>query len=130
MSGLNKVTIIGNVGRDPESRFTPGGAQVTSFSVAVGRRYKDAAGNTQNETEWFNVVAWNKLAEVCNEYVTKGRKVYIEGRLQTRSWEGTDGAKKYKTEVIATEIACLLDKRSHDDSDDNQAGDTDEAPTF
>ena len=94
--GLNKVMIIGNVGRDPEMRYTPGGAAVTSFSVAVSRRWTTPENEVRDETEWFNVVAWNKLAETCNSLITKGRKVYIEGRLQTRSWEGPDGQKKYR----------------------------------
>ena len=108
--GLNKVMIIGNVGRDPEMRYTPGGSAVTSFSVAVSRRWTTPENEVRDETEWFNVVAWNKLAETCNSLITKGRKVYIEGRLQTRSWEGTDGQKKYRTEVIASTM-LLLDSR-------------------
>jgi single-strand DNA-binding protein len=108
--GLNKVMIIGNVGRDPEMRYTPGGAAVTSFSVAVSRRWTTPENEVRDETEWFNVVAWNKLAETCNQLITKGRKVYIEGRLQTRSWEGQDGQKKYRTEVIAGTM-LLLDNR-------------------
>lgn len=108
--GLNKVMIIGNVGRDPEMRYTPGGSAVTSFSVAVSRRWTTPENEVRDETEWFNVVAWNKLAETCNSLITKGRKVYIEGRLQTRSWEGPDGQKKYRTEVIASTM-LLLDSR-------------------
>lgn len=108
--GLNKVMIIGNVGRDPEMRYTPRGTAVTSFSVAVSRRWTTPDNETRDETEWFNVVAWNKLAETCNQLVTKGRKVYIEGRLQTRSWDGQDGQKKYRTEVVASEMQ-LLDSR-------------------
>ena len=109
---LNKVMIIGNVGRDPEMRYTPNGTPVTSFTVAVNRRWTTPEGDTRDETEWFNVVAWNKLAEQCSQYVTKGRKVYIEGRLQTRSWEGQDGQKRYRTEVVANQM-ILLDSR-HD----------------
>jgi single-strand DNA-binding protein len=108
--GLNKVMVIGNVGRDPEMRYTPGGAAVTSFSVAVSRRWTTPENEVRDETEWFNVVAWNKLAETCNQLITKGRKVYIEGRLQTRSWEGQDGQKKYRTEVVASTM-LLLDSR-------------------
>lgn len=109
-AGLNKVMIIGNVGRDPEMRYTPGGSAVTSFSVAVSRRWTTPENEVRDETEWFNVVAWSKLAETCNQLITKGRKVYIEGRLQTRSWEGQDGQKKYRTEVIANTMQ-LLDSR-------------------
>ncbi|HEY3107496.1 MAG TPA: single-stranded DNA-binding protein, partial [Chloroflexota bacterium] len=108
--GLNKVMIIGNVGRDPEMRYTPSGSAVTSFSVAVSRRWTTPDNQTRDETEWFNVVAWDKLAETCNQLITKGRKVYIEGRLQTRSWEGQDGQKRYRTEVIAATM-LLLDSR-------------------
>ncbi|HZQ97269.1 MAG TPA: single-stranded DNA-binding protein [Chloroflexota bacterium] len=108
--GLNKVMIIGNVGRDPEMRYTPSGSAVTSFSVAVSRRWTTPENEVRDETEWFNVVAWNKLAETCNSLITKGRKVYIEGRLQTRSWEGPDGQKKYRTELIASTM-LLLDSR-------------------
>ena len=108
--GLNKVMIIGNVGRDPEMRYTPNGAAVTSFSVAVSRRWTTPDNQQRDETEWFNVVAWDKLAETCNQLITKGRKVYIEGRLQTRSWEGQDGQKRYRTEVVAQNM-LLLDPR-------------------
>ena len=108
--GLNKVMLIGNVGRDPEMRYTPSGSAVTSFSVAVSRRWTTPENQTRDETEWFNVVAWDKLAETCNQLITKGRKVYIEGRLQTRSWEGQDGQKRYRTEVVAQTMQ-LLDSR-------------------
>jgi single-strand DNA-binding protein len=108
--GLNKVMLIGNVGRDPEMRYTPNGAAVTSFSVAVSRRWTTPDNQQRDETEWFNVVAWDKLAETCNQLITKGRRVYIEGRLQTRSWEGQDGQKRYRTEVVAATM-LLLDNR-------------------
>jgi single-strand DNA-binding protein len=104
---LNKVMIIGNVGRDPEMRYTPNGAAVTSFSVAVNRRWTGNDGQQQDETEWFNVVAWNKLAETCNQYVTKGSSVFVEGRLRTRSWDGQDGQKHYRTEVVAFSVQFL-----------------------
>ena len=105
--GLNKVMIIGNVGRDPEMRYTPSGAAVTSFSVAVSRRWTTPDNQQRDETEWFNVVAWDKLAETCNQLITKGRKVYIEGRLQTRSWEGQDGQKRSRVEVLAQQMVML-----------------------
>jgi len=107
MPGLNKVMIIGNLGQDPEMRFTANGSAVTNFRVAVSRHYQGADGERREETEWFSVVAWNKLAEQCNQYLQKGRKVYVEGRLQTRSWDGQDGQKRYRTEVIATEVQFL-----------------------
>lgn len=109
-NSLNKVMIIGNVGKDPEMRYTPNGNPVTSFSIAANRRWTTPEGETREETEWFNVVTWNKLAEVANQYVTKGKKVYVEGRLQTRSWEGQDGQKRHRTEVIASTM-ILLDSR-------------------
>ena len=119
--GLNKVMIIGNVGRDPEMRYTPSGSAVTSFSVAVGRRWTTPDNQQRDETEWFNVVAWDKLAETCNQLITKGRKVYIEGRLQTRSWEGQDGQKRYRTEVIAASM-LLLDSRPQGTGQREEAG--------
>ena len=107
--GLNKVMIIGNVGRDPEMRYTPSGSAVTSFSVAVTRRWMTPDNQPRDETEWFNVVAWDKLAETCNQFLSKGRLVYVEGHLQTRSWE-QDGQKRYKTEVVAREMIILDSK--------------------
>jgi single-strand DNA-binding protein len=104
---LNKVMIIGNVGRDPEMRYTPNGAPVTTFSVATNRRWNNAEGQPQEETEWFRVVTWNKLAETCNQFVTKGSQVYVEGRLRTRSWDGQDGQKHYTTEVVAQMVQFL-----------------------
>jgi single-strand DNA-binding protein len=109
-SGLNKVMIIGNLGADPEMRFTPGGSPVTTFNVAVSRVYSPPEGERKVETEWFSVVTWTKLAETCNQYLTKGQKIYCEGRLHTRSWDGQDGQKHYKTEVIAERV-IFLDKK-------------------
>jgi len=103
--------IIGNLGSEPEMRFTPNGSPVTSFSVATNRIYTTADGERRTETEWFNVIAWNKLAEQCNQFLTKGRLVYVEGRLRTRSWEGQDGQKHYRTEIIANRIT-FLDRQS------------------
>jgi single-strand DNA-binding protein len=107
MAYLNRVMIIGNVGTDPEMRFTPNGNPVTSFSVATNRTYNTSDGGKKEETEWFSVVAWNKLAETCNQFLGKGRRVYVEGRLRTRSWEGQDGQKHYRTEVIANQVLFL-----------------------
>ena len=101
MSSLNRIEIIGNVGKEPEMRFTPSGKPVTSFSVAVNSKFGE-----KESTEWFSVVAWNKLAETCNQYLQKGQQVFIEGRLQTRTWE-TDGLKHYKAEVIANKVLFL-----------------------
>jgi single-strand DNA-binding protein len=104
---LNKAMIIGNLGRDPEMRYTANGQAVTQFTVAVNRNYKDASGEWKEETEWFRVVAWGPLAERTAEYLRKGRKVYVEGRLQTRTWEGQDGQKHYTTELIANTVTGL-----------------------
>jgi single-strand DNA-binding protein len=112
---LNKVMIIGNLGRDPEMRYTPSGQPVTQFTVAVNRNYKNQAGEWQEETEWFRIVAWGPLAERTAEYLRKGRKVYVEGRLQTRQWEGQDGQKRYTTELIANTVTPL-DPRPRDDA--------------
>ncbi len=107
MASLNKVMIIGNVGNDPEMRFTPNGNPVTSFRVATNRVYTTPEGERKQETDWFTVVSWNKLAEQCNQFLNKGRLVYVEGRLHNRSWEGQDGQKHYRTEVIANRVTFL-----------------------
>ena len=104
--GLNKVMIIGNLGADPEMRYTANGSAVTTFRVAVSRSFA-GDGERREETEWFRVVAWNKLAELVQAHLTKGRKVYIEGRLSTRSWDGPDGQKHYMTEVVANQVLFL-----------------------
>ena len=108
--GLNKVLLIGNLGKDPEMKYTQQGTPVTTFSMAVSRSWKSPDGQLKDETEWFRIVAWQKLAETCNEYLRKGSKVYIEGRLQTREWTGQDGQTGKTTEVIASEM-LLLDSR-------------------
>jgi len=111
MASLNKVIVIGNVGTEPEMRFTPSGKPVTSFSVATNEKFGD-----NDHTEWFSIVVWNKLAETCNQYLTKGQQVYVEGRLQTRSWEGDDGVKHYKTEVIANRVLFLGQRKQAEES--------------
>jgi len=108
--GLNKVLIIGIVGRAPEMRYTPSGRPVTSFSVAVSRTWKSNDGERREETEWFNVVAWGGLAEICNARLGQNQQVYIEGRLQTRGWEDDDGKKHFRTEVVASEMVILNDE--------------------
>lgn len=104
---LNKCMVIGNLGADPEMRYTANGNATTTFRVAASRSYNDAAGNRKDETEWFSVVTWNRLAEMCAQYLVKGRTVYVEGRMQTRSWDGSDGVKKYRTELIAEQVKFL-----------------------
>lgn len=107
MRGFNKVIIAGNVTKDPELRTTPSGQSVTSFGVATNRKFKNASGELQESTEFHNVVAWAKLAELCNQLLHKGSGVLIEGRLQTRSWEGQDGVKRQTTEIIAENMVAL-----------------------
>ena len=107
MAGLNKVMVIGNLGADPEMRYTADGTALTNFRVASSRTYSGRDGERKEETEWFSVVTWQKLAEQCSQYLQKGKKVYIEGRLQTRSWDTPEGERKYRTEVIAERVLFL-----------------------
>jgi len=105
---VNKVILVGNVGKDPEVKYTPGGMPVARFSVATSENYKDRNDEWQERTEWHSIVAWQRLAEIVCEYVRKGAKLYIEGRLQTSSWEDHDsGARKYRTEIVARDIVLL-----------------------
>jgi single-strand DNA-binding protein len=110
MPSLNKLIIIGNVGGEPEMRFTPNGKPVTSFRVATNWVSTTPEGERKQETEWFNVVAWNKLAEQCNQFLAKGKLVYAEGRIHTRSWEDQDGQQRTRSEVIANKVV-FLDRR-------------------
>ena len=105
--GLNKVMLIGNLGRDPEMRYTPSGKAVTSFSLASSRSWVTSNGERREATEWFNVVTWGNLAEICNQYLQKGSRVYVEGRLQTRRWENAEGQLCSRTEVVANEMIIL-----------------------
>ncbi len=107
---LNKAMVIGNLTRDPEMRTTPSGAQVASFSVATSLVWTDQSGQQQKKTEFHNIVAWRKLAEICGQYLHKGSKVYIEGRLQTTDWTGQDNIKRYRTEIVA-ENMIMLDRQ-------------------
>ena len=105
---VNKVILVGNLGKDPEVKYTPSGTPVAKFSLATNERFKDKAGEWQDRTEWHNIVAWQRLAEIIGEYVKKGSKIYIEGRLQTSSWEDKQsGEKKYRTEVVASDLVLL-----------------------
>ena len=107
MLSLNKVMIIGNVGTEPEMRFTPSGSPVTSFRVATNRVYTTPEGERKQETEWFTVVAWNRLAENCNQFLTKGQRIYAEGRLHLRTWDGQDGQKHTRAEIVANRVIFL-----------------------
>ncbi|MDA0208046.1 MAG: single-stranded DNA-binding protein [bacterium] len=104
---LNKATIIGNLTRDPEIRQTTNGQNVCSFGIATNRTWKNQQGEKQEQVEYHNIVAWGKLADICGQYLQKGKKVYIDGRLQTRDWEGQDGQKKYRTEIVAENMIML-----------------------
>jgi single-strand DNA-binding protein len=103
--------IIGNLGREPEMRYTPSGRPVTTFSVATSRTWNTSEGEKHVETEWFNVVAWSNLAEICKQYLTKGQQVYIEGRLQTRHWDDQEGNKHTSVEIVANEMIILGERR-------------------
>jgi single-strand DNA-binding protein len=107
MFSLNKVMVIGNVGTEPEMRFTPNGNPVTSFRVATNRVYNTPEGERKRETEWFTVIAWNRLAENCNQFLTKGQRIYAEGRLHTRLWESQDGQKHSRAEIVANRVIFL-----------------------
>jgi single-strand DNA-binding protein len=127
--GLNKVMIIGNLGRDPEMRYTPSGKPVTTFSVATSRTWSTADGEKREETEWFNVVAWSSLAEICKQYLTKGQQVYIEGRLQTRHWDDQEGNKHTSVEIVANEMIILSERRETGESNsDSGSSDEEEFP--
>ena len=104
---LNKVQLIGNLGGDPELRYTSSGVAVANFNIATSMKWTDPDGNAQEKTEWHNIVAWRKLAEICGEWLKKGRRVYIEGRLQTRTWDDKNGVKHWKTEIIADDMIML-----------------------
>ena len=104
---LNRMTAIGNLGADPEMRYTPNGNPVTSFNIAVSRSYNTQDGERREETEWFRVVAWNQLAERCNQYLSKGQKVYVDGRLRTDRWEGRDGTPRTTIEIVAQNVVFM-----------------------
>lgn len=105
---VNRVTLIGNLGKDPELKYTPNNVPVATFTIATNERYKDKDGNWQDRTEWHNVVAWKRKAEIANEYLHKGSQVYLEGRLQTRSWDDKQtGEKKYRTEIVISDLVLL-----------------------
>jgi single-strand DNA-binding protein len=105
--GINKVILVGNLGKDPELSYLPSGQSVAKFSLATSRSYKDKSGETKEETEWHNIVAWGKLGEICAQYLTKGRQAYVEGRIQTRTWEGRDGNKRTSVDIVASDVQML-----------------------
>jgi single-strand DNA-binding protein len=119
---LNKVQMTGRLGADPEMRYTPQGHAVTTFRAASNRSWRTAEGESHEDTEWFRVVAWNKLAEICNQWLSKGSRVYVEGRMQTRQWQDQEGQTRYQTEVIAIDIIILDSRR------DSQPAPIDDTP--
>jgi single-strand DNA-binding protein len=127
---LNKVMIIGHLGRDPEMRFTPSGRPVTTFSVATSRSWNSSDGEKHSETEWFSIVAWGNLAEICKQFLTKGQQVYIEGRLQTRHWD-KEGVKHTAVEVVASEMMILGERRevNHAQAGEEPTGMESESPS-
>ena len=119
MAGVNKVILVGNLGRDPEVRYLEGGTAVANFSLATSETYKDKQGRRVEHTEWHNIVVWRGLAEVAEKYLKKGMQVYVEGKLRTRSWDDKDGNKKYTTEIVADSMTILTRK---DDGNQSQGG--------
>jgi len=125
-SSLNKAMLIGNLTRDPELRKTTSGQSVCSFSIATNRVYTDASGQKKENADYHNIVAWGRLAEICAQYLIKGKKVYIDGRIQTRDWEGQDGVKRYRTEIIADNMIMLDTKGSGTSSSNTPPATTDD----
>ena len=113
--GVNKVILVGNLGKDPETRYMPDGKAVCNFSIATSESWKDKSGEKKESTEWHRICMFGKLAEIAGEYLNKGSKVYIEGKLQTRKWQGQDGQDRYTTEIVANEMQMLDSKPSSDD---------------
>ena len=120
--GVNKVILIGNLGVDPEVRFTPSGQAVANFRIATNESWTDKSGQKQERTEWHRIVAWGRTAELCGEYLSKGRTVYVEGRIQTRDWQDKDGNKRYTTEIVAMTVQ-FLDKGGQGGGGGGRGGD-------
>ena len=112
MAGVNKAILVGNLGRDPEVRYTPNGLAVANFNIATSETFTNKSGERETRTEWHRIVAFGKLGEICGEYLAKGRQVYIEGRIQTRDWEDKDGIRRYTTEIVASQMQMLGTKES------------------
>lgn len=117
MLGVNKVILVGNVGKDPELKFTPSGQAVCNFSLATSETFKDKAGDKQTKTEWHNIVIWGKIAEIANQYLKKGSQVYLEGKITTRSWDDKDGNKKYTTEIVVSSFQFLSGTKGKDEGE-------------
>ncbi len=127
MASLNKVLLIANLGKDPEVRYTASGTAVASFSLATSEKFKNKGGEWEERTEWHNVILWGRLAEIAGEYLSKGKTVYIEGRLQTRKWQDKDGKDRFTTEIVGEKMQMLSRK---DGSNHEEAGQTHEGPGF
>ena len=126
MAGINKVILIGRLGSDPEVRYTPSGVAVANFNIATSEEWKDKdSGEKRERTEWHRIVAWRRLGEICGEYLSKGKQVYIEGRLQTRDWEDRDGNKRYTTEIVASDVQFLGARDSSDSGRPRSTGSAD-----
>jgi single-strand DNA-binding protein len=125
---VNKVMILGRLGTDPELKYTPSGAAVCNFSLATSESWADKSGQKQEKTEWHRVVVWGKLAELCNQYLSKGKQAFVEGSLQTRSWEGQDGSKRYTTEINARNIQFLSGASANGEKSNSQA--PEQAPDY
>lgn len=119
---VNKATLIGNVGKDPEVKFLPSGSAVANFTLATSERFKDKSGEFQERTEWHNLVAYQRLAEIVRDYVKKGSKLYVEGRIQTRSWDDKDGQKKYKTEIVVNDLVLLSGRGEGESAGSSRSG--------
>ena len=128
MAGVNKAIIIGNLGADPELRYTTGGQAVADLRIATSRRWKDRNGEAQEETQWHRVVVWGKQAEQCKEYLAKGRQAYVEGRLQTRQWEDRDGNKRYTTEIVAQQVQFLSGRSGSEQEPPQRSAPVDDIP--
>ena len=128
MSGINKAIVVGRLGSDPEVKTTAGGHNVARLSVATSERWNNSEGQRQERTEWHRVVVWGKMADICGRYLSKGRQLYVEGRLQTRSWEDQQGVKRYSTEIVARDIQFLGDMRSSPDQQGDRPHGNGEAP--
>jgi single-strand DNA-binding protein len=126
-NSVNKVILVGRLGKDPEVKYTQGGAAIARFSLATDEVWKDQSGEKQQKTEWHNIVAWSKLAEICGQYLAKGRLVYIEGRLQTRSWEDKEGNKRTTTEIRADNMVMLGGKTEESRAEKSSAAAIDNA---
>jgi len=125
--GLNKAMIIGHLGRDPEMRYTPSGKPVTTFTVATSRTWTSSDGERHTDTEWFNIVTWGNLAEICKQFLSKGQQVYVEGRLQSRRWEDSNGARHTSIEIVANEMMILGERHESSDvqSDESELDESD-----